>query len=236
MTIDEIVAKAKYIQFPYHNETYSNAYKDRDVIKLPIIEGGNVLYTGMPRDNGHHYTTKYTYTYVLPVLSKLLNFPYSLDDFNLVKVNEKWDTSYIVPKEKEEYVIECFENGEKQKGDYNILLNPDFFKNHLYRELYRYPHKCSRIVNKSSKNNRKLMISGDSQIIPSLAPLAHYFREVWYFDNRTGYYKEDPHGPFIYHENEFKSFSNKYKDVTFSDVLIECYCRELNWYEYLNLQ
>ena len=83
---------------------------------------------------------------------------------------------------------------------------------------------------------RTLMISGDSQMIPSIAPLAHYFKEVWYFDNRTGYYKEDPNGPFIYHENEFRSFAHTYKDMVFSDVLIECYCRELSWYEYLNLQ
>ena len=80
------------------------------------------------------------------------------------------------------------------------------------------------------------MISGDSQMIPSIVPLAHYFKEVWYFDNRTGYYKEKPSGPFVFHKDEFKSFSENYKDVIFSDVLIECYCRELNWYEYLNLQ
>ena len=75
------------------------------------------------------------------------------------------------------------------------------------------------------------MISGDSQMIPSIAPLAHYFKEVWYFDNRTGWIKDK-----IFTEEKFVSFSNYYKNVEFTDVLIECYCRDLKWYEYWNIQ
>ena len=236
MTIDEIVKKAKYIQFPEMNETYSD-YSSRDVVKLPIIKEGNVLYTGMPRDNGHHYTTKYTYDYVLPTLAKILDCPYTLDDFEFVKVdNGVYDLSYIKPKSNDKYTIICYTDDSGYTGDYKVLINPNFFKKPLYRELYRFPHKCSRIINRTSASTRKLMISGDSQMIPSIAPLAHYFKEVWYFDNRTGYYKEKPSGPFVFHKDEFKSFSHTYKDVKFSDVLIECYCRELSWYEYLNLQ
>ena len=94
MTINEIVEKAKYIQFPEMNETY-NDYSSRDVVKLPIIKEGNVLYTGMPRDNGHHYTTAYTYKYVLPTIGKLLDFDFSMNDFNLVNVdNGIYDLSY----------------------------------------------------------------------------------------------------------------------------------------------
>lgn len=78
------------------------------------------------------------------------------------------------------------------------------------------------------------MITGDSQMIPSIAPLAHYFKEVWYFDNRTGYFKNK--GEYEFHEEKFESFCNTYKDVIFTDVLIECYCRDLNWYKYWNLQ
>lgn len=236
MTIEEVVKKAKYIQFPEMNQSY-NDYSSRDVVKMPIIEGEDVLYTGMPRDNGHHYTTAYTYKYVLPSIGKLLNFRFSMDDFDLVNVNNGiYDLSYIKPKKLDNYTIISYTDKERFNGDYRVLINPNFFKRPLYRELYRYPHKCSRIINNTSRTMRTLMISGDSQMIPSIAPLAHYFKEVWYFDNRTGYYKEDPNGPFIYHENEFRSFAHTYKDMVFSDVLIECYCRELSWYEYLNLQ
>lgn len=236
MTIDEIVKKAKYIQFPKMNETY-NDYSSRDVVKLPIIKEDNVLYTGMPRDNGHHYTTAYTYKYVLPTIGKLLDFDFSINDFDLVNVdNGIYDLSYIKPKTLDNYTIINYTDKEKFNGDYKVLINPNFFKKPLYRELYRFPHKCSRIINNTSTSTRKLMISGDSQMIPSIAPLAHYFKEVWYFDNRTGYYKEKTFGPFVFHKDEFKSLSHTYKDVIFSDVLIECYCRELSWYEYLNLQ
>ena len=218
------------------NETY-NDYSSRDVVKLPIIKEGNVLYTGMPRDNGHHYTTAYTYKYVLPTIGELLDFDFSINDFDLVSVdNGIYDLSYIKPKTLDNYTIINYTDKERFNGDYKVLINPNFFKKPLYRELYRFPHKCSRIINNTSTSTRKLMISGDSQMIPSIAPLAHYFKEVWYFDNRTGYYKEKASGPFVFHKDEFKSFSENYKDVIFSDVLIECYSRELSWYEYLNLQ
>lgn len=236
MTINEIVKKAKYIQFPKMNETYED-YSSRDVVKLPIIKEGNVLYTGMPRDNGHHYTTAYTYKYVLPTIGMLLDFDFSMNDFDLVSVdNGIYDLSYIKPKTLDNYTIINYTDKKRFNGDYKVLINPNFFKKPLYRELYRFPHKCSRIINNTSTSTRKLMISGDSQMIPSIAPLAHYFKEVWYFDNRTGYYKEKPSGQFVFHKDEFKSFSENYKDVIFTDVLIECYCRELSWYEYLNLQ
>lgn len=237
MRREEIISKAKYIQFPFNNEEYREYYNDRDVIKLPIIPEGGVLYTGMPKDNGHHYTTKYTYNYVLPTISKLLGFNFSLNDFNLVNVNNgKYDLSYIKPKSKDTYTVLCFDTGNGLTGDYKCLFNPVFFKEPLYRELYRYPHRCSRIINNTTKSTRKLMISGDSQMIPSIVPLAHYFKEVWYFDNRTGYFREEKSGPLIFHSDKFISFENTYKDVIFTDVLICCYCRELDWYEYWNLQ
>ena len=217
--------------------TYKEGFKDREIEKLPIIKEGGVLYTGMPGDNGHHYTTEYTYKYVLPTIDKLLNFGFSMDDFNKVKVdNGVYDLSYLKPKKEEDYAIICFTNGERKSGNYDILLHPEFNKRPLYRELYRHPHTCTRIVNRTTDSKRKLMISGDSQMIPSIAPLAHYFKEIWYFDNRTGYIKNKKTGKFEFKEDLFKSFSGTYKDVNFTDVLIECYCRDLKWLEYWNLQ
>lgn len=232
MTIDEIVKKAKYIQFPYNNEEYKDYYDKRNPVRLPIIKGEEVLYTGMPKGNSHHYTTQYTYKYVLPAIADLLGFKFSMNDFKLVKmINGNYDVSYIKPKKKESYTVICFDTGNGKTGNYDDLLNPEFFKNPLYRELYRYPHRCSRIINNSSKSKRKLIISGDSQMIPSIAPLAHYFKEVWYFDNRTGWIKDK-----VFTESKFVSFSKNYKNVEFTDVLIGCYCRNLNWYEYWNIQ
>lgn len=237
MTIEEIITKAKYIQFPYVNKEYNEIFTSRNPVKLPIIPEGGVLYKDMPKDNGHHYTTNYTYTYVLPTISKLLDFNFSLDDFELVDVNNgKYDLSYIKPKESEEYTIISYTTNEKYSGDYNILFHPTFFENPLYRELYRFPHNCSRVINKTTKSKRILMITGDSQMIPSIAPLAHYFKEVWYFDNRTGYIKNPKTKEWEFHKNKFESFRKTFENITFTDVLVECYCRDLDWYEYWNLQ
>ena len=141
MKREELIDMAKYIQFPYNNERYKDSYETVNPIKLPIIKNGNVLYKGMPKDNGHHYTTEYTYKYVLPTIDKLLNFSFSLDDFNLINVNNgKYDLSYIRPKTNDRYTIIDFTNNNIQTGDYNILFNQEFFKNPLYRELYRGIH------------------------------------------------------------------------------------------------
>lgn len=86
MALQEIVAKAKYIQFPYNNETYKEIYGERNPERLPILPGEDVLYNGMPRDNGHHYTTDYAYRYVLPLIDSLLSFGFSVGDFEKVSV------------------------------------------------------------------------------------------------------------------------------------------------------
>lgn len=80
------------------------------------------------------------------------------------------------------------------------------------------------------------MISGDSQMIPSIAPLTHYFKEIWYFDNRTGQVPNNETGKMDFCEDKFISYSKEYANVNFTDVLIGCYCRDLKWYEYWNLQ
>ena len=236
MTLQEIVAKAKYIQFPYNNETYKEIYGERNPERLPILPGEDVLYKGMPRDNGHHYTTDYAYRYVLPLIDSLLNFGFSVGDFEKVSVcNGVYDLSYLNPKEADRFSVECFDDGVCVEGGYDVLFDPSFFENPLYRELYRFPHRCSRIVNLGGGNGRRLMVSGDSQMIPSIAPLAHYFGEVWYFDNRTGY-RKDADGKYEFDGKKFRSFGGKYSYLHFTDSLIECYCRCLEWYEYWNLQ
>lgn len=237
MKIKDIINKAKYIQFPYNNEKYKEIYITRNPVRLPIIPEGGVLYTNMPKSNSHHYTTSYTYKYVLPTLNKLFNFSYSIDDFKLIELkNDLYDLSYIIPKEKEKYKIIDYTTEESFSGDFYTLFNPTFFEEPLYRELYRYPHSCSRIINKTTKSKRTLMISGDSQIIPSITPLAHYFKEVWYFDNRTGWIRNQKTKEYEFQKEKFKSYSKSFKNITFTDVLIECYCRDLDWYEYWNLQ
>ena len=73
-------------------------------------------------------------------------------------------------------------------------------------------------------------------MIPSIAPLANYFKEVWYFDNRTGL-KVDMtcrKNTMIY-EN-IRNFSDTYKDIIFTDAIIELYTNPLDWYIDINLR
>jgi len=237
MKLNDVIKKAKYIQFPYLNKKYHNLYGDRNPVLLPIVKNKEVLYTGMPDNNSHHYTTWYAYNIVLPIIAQLLNFQYSLDDFKLIETYKgDWDLSYIKPKKNYKFSIINFETNKSFTGDYMVLFNPDFKSILTYRKLYRFPHTCSRIINHTIKSDRKLMISGDSQMIPLIAPLACYFNEVWYFNNRTGWIKDPEKHNHIFDKDKFKSFSNTYQFVEFTDVLIECYCSDLNRYECWNLQ
>lgn len=237
MKREEIVRMAKYICFPYVNESYSQKYDgiDREVHRIPIVEGKDVLYSRMPT-NEHHYTTDYAYTYVLPLLDSLLGFGFSIGDFTKVPLKLRTgDLSYIVPKTECLFTAVCFTDNVVSRGGYTSLFEDCFKSSPSYRPLYRYHHRCSRIVNHTTKSKRKLMVSGDSQMVPCIAPLAYYFREVWYFDNRTGYFKNRETNQFEFHGDRFKSFQDRYRDTVFTDSVIELYSRDLKWYEYWNL-
>lgn len=237
MEKEDILKIAKYICFPYRNKVFGSKYDNsgRDIHKLPIFKDKDVLYSNMP-GNEHHYTTEYTYKYVLPLVDELIGFGFNQNDFHLVPLILKTgDLSYLFPNNEPEYTITCFNDNETINGGYMKLFNENFMEIPSYRLLNRYNHKCSRIVNHTTKSERKLMVSGDSQMIPSIAPLTYYFKEVWYFDNRTGYIKNKETNKFEFHEDKFVSFSETYKDTTFTDVIMQLYCRDLNWYEYWNL-
>lgn len=237
MTKEEIVSIAKYICFPYRNRVFGEKYDNcgRDVHRLPILEDVDALYSDMP-GNEHHYTTDYTYRYVLPLIDSLIGFGFSMDDFELVPlVLETGDLSYIVPKKNIEYTVTCFTDNVTFDGGYMDLFSEKFAESPSYRLLNRYNHKCSRIVNRTTDSERVLMVSGDSQSIPSIAPLSYYFKEVWYFDNRSGYVKNPDTGVFEFHGDRFVSYADTYRDVVFTDAIMQLYCRDIDWYEYWNL-
>ena len=232
MIKQEILNKAIYIQFPYNNESYKDYSSYNKIINLlPIIKNKNdILYNNI-KDDAHHYTTKYHRHYVLPLLNNLFNFNFDLNDFNIKKIiSDKADFSYLEPKHNYNYIIEDFQTNTKIEGNYNILLKPTFFKTPAYRSLYRFPHSCSKIINKDIKNNKKIFISGDSQMIPDIPVLASYYKEVWYFDNRTGREK--------YHmiQDKIISFNYTFKNIIFDDVLIELYKNDFSWYTDVNLR
>ena len=191
------------------------------------------MYTGYP-NNSHHFTYKYTYDYVLPLLGKKCNFKFNINDFILIKNikeynNIKYDFSYLLPKNNYLYEITSFEDNITFKGNsesliFNAEININGYKTGLITEYHKiapYPHSCFKIINLSLNTNKKIFISGDSQFLPSIIPLLNYFKEIWYYDNRT-----NPH----------ISFENTYINENFDYVIFELYKYPYNKYILGNLQ
>jgi hypothetical protein len=246
MTRKEIIANAKYIQFPYINKIYKEHYGDVSPVQVPLADGYNPLYSDSVNDK-HHYTTEYHRKIVLPLLESMYGFGYDKKDFRIEPlVCEDGDYSYLVPKKKMKFDIYRYDINPVSV-DYDISYTDLMSKerlsgkdNHRYWGLYKYAHACSRIVNRNlPESGRTLFISGDSQILPDIPVLACYFREVWYFDNRTGYYTtpRDEYGNYSIKWNADKHIEcrNRYKDKKFTDVLIQVYCAGLERYHKWNM-
>ena len=130
--------------------------------------------------------------------------------------SENYDLSFLKPKKDYKYEIYGYTRGEH----FDNLSFDDITQNNStkkditdYHRLYKYGHECSRLINKTIDNNRKLFVNGDSQMIPDIPFLSCFFKEVWFFDNR-----------------EKDKLLEKYKDVIFSDVLIALNCGSDNDY------
>lgn len=234
MTNEDILNKAQYILFPYMNKSYhSYDVSNHYIYKTPIIETedlSEVIYINMPT-NKHHYTYKYHIKYVLPLLNSLFNFGYNINDFNLIEFKHEYgDLSYLKPKIDYTFEVVCFTDNTKEILKFEDL-KPIDKDNVSYRDLYRFPHKCSKVINLDINNDRKIFISGDSQIIPDIAILACYYKEVWYFDNRTGKSLDWS----IIDKEKTISFNDNYKNINFDDVLIELYTNPIWWYTEINL-
>lgn len=231
----EILEKAKYVLFPIDNKFYDEeTYKEiKDLVKLPIIEDNEkALYLHMGDNNRHHYTNYYHINYVLPELDKLFHFGYNKDDFNLIdfKTNQG-DLSYLKPKKEYSFEITSFEENLVVKATFDDL-KPLKLCWPSYRDMYIGFHSCTKLVNLDIDNNKKIFISGDSQSIGDILILACYYKEVWYFDNRTGQTKD--YNDII--ESNTTSYADKYKDIVFDDVLIQLFRNPLSWYTDINLK
>lgn len=215
MTKEEILAAAVYIQFPLTYKTYKLYSSDLPIHYLPLPPKG-MMYDEW-KGNENHFIQKYHFDYSMPLLTKLLNLSYEHDDFHLVeKAYEEHTFSILFPKTDFKFELFGFDRDEYlADATFEDLIQNDKQSDRLndYHRLYRYSHECSRIVNKTIDSDRKLLISGDSQMIPLISWLACLFKELWYFDNRPNKSKQDI-----------------LNDASFSDVLIELNCNSLKKY------
>lgn len=116
--------------------------------------------------NTNHFTTAYHRQYALPLINSLFNFGFNENDFELVERKSGiFDISTLCPKK--EFKFEIFGYNSNEHFDdisYDELKNNDNTPANItdYHKLYRYPHQCSRIINKTIVSDKKLFISGDS--------------------------------------------------------------------------
>lgn len=222
MTKEELLTKAIYIQFPQNYSSYYTYNLDNEILKLPLPKPKE-MYDEWNR-NTNHFTTQYHRLNTLPLLCKLLGIKYSENDFVLCEriSTEGFDISLLEPKQN--YIYEIY--GYDRDEHFDNLTFCDITSNDIvsdeitdYHRLYKYPHECSRLINKTINNDKKLFISGDSQMIPNISFLSCFFKEVWYFDSRRGH-----------------SFSDKWNDVRFSNVLVELNYNNLTKYTDINLK
>ena len=209
MTREELLDKAIYIQYPLNYSTYKQYDVGKEIHKLPLPERG-MMYNGW-QYNINHFVPTYHRKYSLPLLEELFKFGYDENDFILKERKFNWyDLSILYPKKEQKYEIYGFNDNEHFDNlSYDDIMTSKakFINATAYHKQYKYPHSSSRLINKTLESNRVLFISGDSHMIPDVLVLSCYFKEIWYMDNR-----------------DKLSLGDKWKNITFTDVLIE-----LNW-------
>lgn len=204
-------------------------------IVLPLFDNKD-KYAGSLTDS-HHYTTSWHIKYHFEILSRLLNININLNDFhiipNLVKdtsSNKTYDMSYLIPYYIPTFDVTCStyytENNEiktkyiKLKESYLDIVNVNYL--HLqdvneyegiryvetdYHKLFKYSHCCVRLDNPDALYKNKVLISGDSMMIPVIPVLAYYCASVVYLDNRN---------KKCSNREIWKPLENEFTDVLFS--------------------
>lgn len=227
---DKIKDKATFIAFPVDDKY--GVYDIDNINRLPVSDD-TYKYKGW-KENGHHYTTQYHRDIVIPKICELFGVDFDfqrdfhLDSYTMYVKHEDnpseinhIDLSMPIPNNGPKYDVYSFVDDKWDYGcNYEDLIHTH--KNERqkteYHTLYKYGHCCSKIINKTIDSDRKLLIDGDSQIIPSIMPLSCYFKEVWYFDNRT-----DLTGKRMYFEKELNKGN-------FTDILIQFWFYKLEFY------
>jgi len=131
---------------------------------------------------------------------------------NIYTEQDKYDVSYLVPKNKD-LKFSCEVNGEKlvEHGNFNELIylnntkEPDKTLIYSdYHKIYIGTHQCSILTNETIDSNKTIFITGDSMMTPCIPIFGCYYKEVVFMDNRTN-----------------QSFKHYFKDKIFDEVVIQ---------------
>lgn len=218
MTREEIIAKAKYIQFPDRNLEF----KQYDGVTTTKIEMCKDDFYNTWKLNEHHFSPMVHFKKTMPAIAKLLDFYFNEDDFSFKPDKfENFDLTMPYPKASFTYDVKSLsaKDSQYQLMTYSKLTSTDGVAYTKYHDLYRYFHDSSIVINRNTSSRRTLLISGDSHMIPVVPMLTVYFKTLVYIDNRKNV-----------------SVFDKIKDINFTDVLFELYKWPLEYYQVNNLK
>ena len=195
--IDDVVRKAKYVNFPrvidgqvFYSPEYDAGSSSWTLLPADV---DNMLYLGYER-NEHHFTTSYHRRVVLPTLESLFSFGYNPLDFRLVgnfveSGGKVHDLSFQYPIRDKRFHVVSLDHDIEFTYWYKCLMRNRRTRSITwfteYHWLYCLPHLCSTVENLDGGNGRSILILGDSQIIPSIPVLCYYYSRLTYCDNRS---------------------------------------------------
>ena len=210
MRHSDIMDMAKHICFPAWNSETKTTQDDPwldDILSnrhpgsvMHHLYSGGETYLGVPA-NDHHYTTAYHYKYVVPVILDLFNIKFDINDYELVpyflRYNEApdpqkyYDFSYLKPKFNQSFYLYDYicKKGKdmdtlfRDWNDFDCVYDKTFGFTEYHLFLY-CAHSVAKITNKNMPNGKSLLISCDSQMIPSIPILINYFGSITMLDRR----------------------------------------------------
>ena len=203
LTKDTIWDKIIYIKIDninsFYNDQYIDYLSDKIYLTINITNYNNYRYSSY-----NHIQLNYHYTHIIPIICKLLDINFNINNFNLISnIHELEDFSYLKPKKDNQYKLDILNleslNLDTYYGTFDdIIINKDnkfdkyrIDKNDFYHNIYSGGSALSRLENISNNSERKLVIFGDSQCIPWIPILSEYFKTITIFDNRFGFYENN---------------------------------------------
>ena len=223
MDRNEVENTAKYMAFPVENNGDGRKYFYDDKHEWTLLPDTHEVYKGSAM-NKHHYTTKYHREHVIPALDRILSMGFLESDFRLVnhRVPDDrdpeliLDLDYLRPVVDRRFRVIAFNYKMHYESGFDGLMASRRVAGRTwstpYHDLFCLPHVSSTVRNLSGGNGKKLLILGDSQMIPSLPVLCCCYNTVTYVDNRANI-------PIL-----------DRLDKRYDDVLVSVFAKDLDYY------
>lgn len=211
-----------WMRFPKPEQTiwslsdWESFFKDKKTIDMRWLD---LNYMKGYKGNEHHLYPSNFYKMILPLMNLYIkNLNFNINDFDLIDYfseDKRYDLSYLAPKNKDmKFTFSKEGKVLSEHGDFSSLNfvnevwddTTGYDINSNYHKLFRGSHSCCKIINETIDNDKKLLVTGDSMLIPAIPILCCYYKEAVFLDNRNN-----------------KSNKKYFEGVVFDDVIIEVY-------------